>query len=179
MLDTQVKVLKRWNKAGVGTHFIPIGWSNNESFETKLKRVVDQIDEFAKAGGVSLVGTSAGASMAMNAYCERKSKVSGVVFICGKLRNAEGVGEKFFRRNPAFRKSIFNCQANLEKLTIEDKAKMMTLRSAFDGLIPVYDSEIPGVKSRTLPFIIHIPTIGLALTVFKNWTIGFLKAQAE
>lgn len=177
---TQLKILKKWNKFGVKTHFITINWADNEPFEAKLGRVLEQIDELNKPGNkISLVGVSAGGSMAINAYMTRKDKISGVVFICAKLRNPEGVNASYFRKNPAFRKSVFMAGANVDKLTESDKAKMMTIHSFFDGLIPLRDSQIPSVKNQTLPVLFHVPTIFFATTLFKRTTISFLKTRAE
>lgn len=178
--DPHFNVIKKWDKHGVEMHMEPINWDDDETFEAKLARVTKKIDELAdKNRKISLVGVSAGGSMAINAYIKRKELISGVVFICSKLRNAEGVREFWFQKHPAFRKSIFLSQANIERLTAEDKAKMLTLRSLFDRLIPAHDSQIPGVKNRVIPFKFHIPTIFLALTLFKGKTINFLKARAE
>ena len=178
--NIQIKALKKWQKLDVEVHFMPIDWADGEPFESKLERTIKQIEElYGRYGKISLVGVSAGASLAINAYVEMRDAVSGVVFICGKLRNPEGVNERYFAGHPAFRKSVFAGGANVENLTKQDKAKMLTLRSLFDGLIPAHDSRIPGVKKKFIPMVTHAPTIFLAITIYKRIAVNFLKRRAE
>lgn len=179
-VGTQTRIIKQWNKFGLETHLMSVNWTDNEPYESKLKRVLKEIDALSSPDNkISLVGTSAGAGMALNAYVARKDAINGVVYICGKLRNPQSVGEPYFRKNPAFRKSVFAAGANVQKLTDADKAKMLTIRSLFDGTIPTHDSRIPGVKNRTLPVLLHVFTIFFAITLFKKITINFLKARTE
>ncbi|KKR65079.1 MAG: hypothetical protein UU06_C0029G0001 [Parcubacteria group bacterium GW2011_GWB1_40_5] len=62
-----------WAKYGIETvHFKPM-WKSAESFENKLGRFLGFIDLLVSQGKtVSLVGTSAGGSMVVNAFIERK-----------------------------------------------------------------------------------------------------------
>lgn len=55
----------------------------------RLADLLTQIDSLSKTSQVSLVGTSAGASLAFNAYLERKDLVQKIVNVCGRLRTGD------------------------------------------------------------------------------------------
>jgi pimeloyl-ACP methyl ester carboxylesterase len=175
--DIQLRFLKRWSRYGVETHFQQVNWYDDEPFESKLKRVLDSIDKFASQGQVSLIGVSAGASLALAAYSARTQQVNSVVYICGKLQNPGGVNESYFQKNPAFRKSVFSAPGNIDNLSKGDKAKMLTIHAFKDTVIPTRDSKIPGVHDKTIPAIGHVFSIFLALTLYAKSTTNFMKQQ--
>ncbi|MDB5161365.1 MAG: hypothetical protein JWO96_745 [Candidatus Saccharibacteria bacterium] len=172
----QKALLKKWEKAGVTTHFQPINWADGELFEPKLQRVNTLIDELAsKSHRISLVGVSAGASAAVNVYTQRKSEISGIVYICGKLMGSINIDPKYYRRNPAFRGSLSQAQINIKKLTREDKEQMLSLHPFFDEVVAIEDTKVPGVITKTIPFFFHAPTIFAVLSFYKRVPIDFLK----
>jgi pimeloyl-ACP methyl ester carboxylesterase len=173
----QKRFLKHWRVYGVKTHFQQVNWHDDEPFESKLKRVLESIDKFAGQGQVSLVGVSAGASLALAAYSVRKQQISRVVYICGKLQNPDGVNQSYFQKNPAFQKSVFSAPGNIDNLSNSDKAKMLTFRAFKDTVIPVRDSKIPGVQDKTIPAIGHVFSIFLALTLYAKSITNFMKWQ--
>lgn len=175
--NTQIRLLKRWNKFGVEPHFIPIFWADDQSFKTKLELVVESIDKLAEQGPVSLIGVSAGASLALAAYSVRKDKISKVVFICAKLQNPGGVNESFFVSNPAFRESVFSTPENIANLSDADKAKMLTIHAFIDTVVPVSNGKIAGVQDRTIPAIGHVFSIFLALTLYAKNISKFIKSD--
>ena len=77
-----------WRWYGLDPVVYSVGWRDGEySFRQKLKRLVAMIDEIVNnADRISLIGTSAGGSAAVNAFMERKSKIHRVINICGRLR---------------------------------------------------------------------------------------------
>ena len=158
------------------SHYNAVGWADGEAFTPKLARISKLVDElYSQGNAVSLVGISAGGGAALNAYMERRDKITGVVFICGKIIGFSNVNPNYFKANPAFRESLLLTQQNLEKLNAKDKAKMLSIHPIFDETVPVAVTKIPGVKSRLMPTVLHIPSIFLAITVYKRLFINFLK----
>src|ERR1019366_397352 len=99
----QKLVVKWWFIYGVSGRCHQMKWSDGEPFEPKLKRLIAEIDELNSKGyAVSLIGSSAGASAALNAFAERKNVLGGVAIICGKVQNIDTVRPEYFKRNPAF-----------------------------------------------------------------------------
>ncbi|MBX4201372.1 alpha/beta hydrolase [Candidatus Saccharibacteria bacterium] len=177
--EIQIKLLSRWNKPDFQVHFFRLVWNDDEKFSSKLARLTKIIDElYEENGQVSLVGVSAGAGAALNAYIERPEKISGVVYICGKIIGLKNVGQAYFEKNPPFFDSLELTQNNLQKLSAQDKAKMLSLKPIFDETVPVNVTKIPGVASRTLFSLFHVPSIFLALTIYKPMSVNFLKDRA-
>jgi pimeloyl-ACP methyl ester carboxylesterase len=176
----QDAIIKKWKLYGLNAHYFFINWIDKEPFAPKLKRMVELVDDLAAKGHtVSLVGISAGASAAVNVYCERPDKISGVVFICGKLTGSRKINPNYYRNNPAFYDSLEQAQKSLEKLSADDKKKMLSLHAIFDEVVYTRYTKVPGIASRTVPSFLHIPTIFLAITIYKNLTINFLKWRAK
>ena len=174
----QIKALERWHKLGLEPSLQAIGWSNNVSYEAKLNRILKAVDDLASHHLVSLVGASAGASMAVNVYAVRRAKIHKVALICGKVNNPQTLGDNYKNKYPALLGSVTASNKNAKKLSAADKKKMLTVVPIFDGTVLRSDSIIPGVKNRTIPFILHGISIGAAITIFKRHIINFLKAKA-
>jgi predicted peptidase len=170
-------VISRWNKRGIVPIFQEIGWANDEPYESKFERITKNIDKLIKQGHkVSLVGVSAGATMAINVYSAKKSKIAKVVFICGKINRPEKVREAYFNKNPAFKKSLEAAAINLQKLDKTDRAKMLSLHPIVDGVVAVRDTHLHGAKNKTVFSAGHAFTILLVLSLYKRMVINFIKA---
>jgi pimeloyl-ACP methyl ester carboxylesterase len=176
----QPQIINRWKKLGLTPHYHAIGWADGEAFGPKLSRLGAQVDELSANGDlVSLVGISAGAGAALNLYMARRQKITGIVFICGKLIGVDNVNPRYFQENPAFRESLELTQQNIAKLTDEDKAKMLSIRPIYDNVVPIKVMLIPGVKTRTILSALHVPSILLSISIYKVIWINFLKNQAS
>lgn len=173
----QDDAIKRWEKYGLETHFFPLGWADKESFEPKFKRLLSKIDELLKTGDkVSLVGVSAGASAALNAYALRSS-LSSVVLICGKVNDPQSIGESVYLENPAFKQSVFAVKDSLAQLNPAQIKRIMSIHPLRDQSVPVPDTIIKGALEKTVPVIGHI--FGIFFTiVFKGKLIAkFIKSS--
>lgn len=176
----QPQIINRWRKFGLTPHYHPVGWADGEAFAPKLKRLIRKVDEiYGQGHTVSLVGISAGAGAALNVYMERRAKISGLVFICGKLIGYSNVNPNYFKKNPAFSESLKLTQVNLTKIKDEDKAKMLSIRPIFDETVPINTQLIPGVNRRLIISIFHIPSIFLAITIYRRMLVNFLKHHAS
>ena len=169
--------VRLWWLFGVCGHFHPMPWLGQEAFETKFRRLLDEIDKYtAKGRKVSLVAPSAGASAILNAYAERADKITGLVYICAKINAPETVDQPTYDANPAFKTSLELLQKNLPKLTAKDKAKMLSLYSPGDKRVPYEATVIPGVKERRLPPLKHSLAIIYAITFGAYGIARFLKS---
>lgn len=185
---TGIKMLEiatnHWRNQGLEPIIHSVGWHDGENeFQPKLERLVDLIDELVDKGDkVSIVGTSAGGSAALNAFIERKDTVHKVINVCGRLRKGVLTGARSFgaktASSPAFAESVKLCEANLDTLTDKDKQKIMTVRAMFgDELVPSDTTVIKGAYNTQVPTPEHILSIGAALTVFSKPVILFLKGN--
>ena len=174
-------LLKQWKKFGVTPYLHLVPWKKQEVFSTKLERLIQVVDKFSKKGVVSLVGISAGASMVLNAYMQRKKQISAVVNICGRLK----AGEKTLRPldatckgNRAFREAVLFCEEKEKLLSRSEKRKILNMRAMYDVIVPPSTSVLDGAKNMRLPVIEHNTAIVLALSMYKKRIIDFLHQQA-
>lgn len=170
-----------WRRHGLEPVVCSVGWQNGENnFRPKLKKLIDLVDKFSKNGEtVSLVGLSAGGSAVLNLFFERKNNVRKVVNICGRLRTGPETGFRSFKArtksSPAFAQSVKLFESREEKLTENDRKKIMTVRAMFgDELVPPETAIIKGAYNTAVPTPEHIFSIFMALTMFSKPVILFL-----
>lgn len=173
----QDKILRLWKLWNIGAHYSPVYWDINEPYEDKLAKLTKLVDKlYSQDNLVTIVGVSAGASMAMNVFAAQKAKISRAAFICGKLLYPETVQGSYFKKHPAFKESVFAADANFKTMSDEDKAKLLTLYPLADNTVPVEAAKLPGVLAKRLLTIGHIPAIYLAITVYSRTIAKFLKS---
>lgn len=167
--------VKSWRLYGVDPIFFQSEWASNETFQDKLKRLTDVIDQKIKEGSrVTLFAVSAGASLAVAAYAER-GYISSAAFVCGKLHRPEAVGEKYYQQNPAFRGAMERLDNNVAKLNKAEKSNIISITPLFDEIVAVADARLKGAKNVILPTLFHTLTIGLAISIFSCVPIISLK----
>ena len=169
-----------WRLYGVKSVTRTMNWLDPESFEEKLTRLLVEIDEkLARGYAVSLVGASAGAGAVVNAYAARKGQISGVVNICGKIQNAQTISEATYMRNPAFKESMAMLPSSLDKLSANERSRILNLHPKADATVPVRDTFIEASIEKTMPVVGHSLGIIIALSMYGRFICRFLKQQAE
>ena len=172
----QSTAVRTWRFSGAHGHCHEMPWLGPESYEPKFQRLLGEIDKHAAEGhDVALVGASAGASAVLNAYVARPDKIKGVMLLCAKINYPETVSPKTYARNPAFKESLEQLQANLAKLTTRQKERILSCYSPADGLVPYEATVIPGVRQTRLPPIRHGRAILYGITFGVPGFIRFLK----
>jgi pimeloyl-ACP methyl ester carboxylesterase len=169
-----------WRLYGFQSHTHPMPWAGEEPYQPKFQRLLAAIDEQTEKGNkVSLVGASAGASAVINAYIERADKISGLVYICGKINGPETVSDETYSKNPTFKTSMQQLQVNLKLLAAADKQKMLSLYSQADIACPYPATTISGVEEKALPRLRHGRAIIYTLSFGAPIVINHLKRQAR
>lgn len=182
--DTKIRgqqlAVRLWRTYGVYGHCHPVIWSDDESFDNKLAGVLREIDELNGQGHiVSLMGASAGASMALHAYAARKETVSGVVLVCGELADATTINPDYFEKNPAFQDSMERLPKTLQQLTPDDRLRIMSLHPIYDETVPIKDTYLDGARMYTSISFGHAVTIGFTLTLDFYIPMWFLAKWAR
>jgi hypothetical protein len=141
-----------WRRHGFIGHIMAPAWSKGE-FKPKMQTILDKIDELkSDAQTVSLVGQSAGSSLALNAFAARREFVAGLVILTGRLRVAgEPSLEHTARHSPAFAESVKRAEAALEHIPAVDRLRIITIRPSGDKVVPPASVPIKGavnLKSR-------------------------------
>ncbi|MDO8609903.1 MAG: hypothetical protein Q7R95_05105 [bacterium] len=153
-------------------------WKNKEDFDTKLQKLIQKIDEFYYQGfKISLVGTSAGGSVAINVFCKRKYKIHKVINVCGRLKKGKNVFpslELASRSFHSFKESVLMCEKNINRLSKVDKQKILTIQPLYDEIVPISLITIEGVKNIRIFSIEHMLSIFLSMTIYSKMIIDFL-----
>ena len=171
-----------WKNHGLEPIVYSMEWRNSQQlFDQKLNKLLVLIDQFATQGhDISLVGTSAGGSAALNAFMQRKQVIAHVINVCGRLRVGTHTGIHSFEArtvsSPAFAESVKLCEQGLKTSTPDERKKIMTVRPMFgDEVVPANTVPVEGAQNITIPSGEHVVTIALALTVFAKRIISFIK----
>lgn len=176
-----------WNWDSYGLHLVihPMRWHDQTEpeFLPKLQRLTTLIKKMTKKEDiVSLIGTSAGGSAALNAFIENKKDIHCVVNVCGRLRSGPLTGYRSFfaktKSSPSFAQSILLCEEKESTLTPADKKRIMTVHAKFgDELVPRETAIIEGATNIEVPMIEHGLSIVLGLTIFSKPIIEFVLAS--
>lgn len=170
-----------WRKYNLKPLVYPFNWhEKNTNFQRNLSKLSNLISKLSQDQcKVSLVGCSAGGSVALNAFYEN-NKVSKIVNVCGRLRKGTQKGFRSFtartKSSKLFAESVELCEERTDSLSEVDRKMIMTIRPLLgDELVPGNTTTINGAKNITLPTGEHLITIGVSLTIFAKRIINFLK----
>lgn len=175
----QRRAVRFWKWWGVDSELFQISWAEDVRWEIKFNLLLKRIDAL-KANGqkVALVGASAGGSAVINAYAARKNDITGVVIICGKLKNPNDIGPKYRNANPPLVSSVASSDQALKTLDAQDRARILTRRAFYDEVVVTKsDSIIVGAHNQVSPTIIHALTIAIQLVFGAPGFLRFLKRQ--
>jgi len=162
----------------------PIDWGifwqeSDDDYETRLKLLISEIDKLKKQNfEVSLIGLSAGGSVVINAFIQRKKQIKKVINICGRLRAGKvkfPESKKINDNNFLFKESVKKCEENTKLLTINDKNKILTIRPLWEEFSPTKFAMIDGANNIKVFSIEHVLTILLSMTIYKSKIFNFLK----
>ena len=171
---SQRLVVKLWQLYGIHSEVVIMGWSNHESFESKLKRLVSRIDSLHATGyQVSLVGVSAGATAVINAYTARKDSVHRVVCLCGPLRGTHTPSGQ--RGHGAFASSQAKLYSSYHSLSAAQRKNILSIRPQADSVVPPEDTKLAGAQQQVIPTAGHVLSIGLGITIYSWKIIGFIR----
>lgn len=168
-----------WKKFDVIPHIFDARWKIEEKgFGEKFTRGLDLIDSLSnKDSRISLLGNSAGSSLALNLYGKRSNKISRVIINCGRVRDGDWPWFTFSQAtalSPSFKESVLKAQELEQTFTSKDRKKILTLRPLFDEVVPHSTVPIKGAKNVITPSLEHGLSIALNMTLFKKRIIDFI-----
>lgn len=153
-----------------------VGWADkNGDFDKKLARLLAQIDHWSGKGHtVSLVGSSAGATMALHAFAKRRTALHRIVLIAPAIGQAKNVASEVFELNPAFETALKTLPAATKKLTDSDRVKVLCVKPQSDRVVKLSDMDLPGAHYTRLSTNGHLWTIVASLTVHATKIMRFI-----
>ena len=169
--------LSLWRWKHTTFEFLPMEWRNHtESYQQKLRRI-DTAIENSKADRVVLVGESAGGSMVVGYSLKYSKKVYRCITICGKNVRADRVSSLLYIKNPAFKQSMLEADAEVGKLSDRTAQIITTFLPLYDPIVSRIDTIIPGANMRRLPTVGHLVSIFSIL--FILWPLVVAEAKRQ
>ena len=165
-----------WKPHGLTVIYHPVGWSGREPFEPKQERILEVVDRLAKIGDVSLLGSSAGATAALNTFAQRPDVIKKVVTIAGAIGDSHPLKSEDYELNPAFQQSRELLPYSLEQLSPDDRYRVLCMHGLWDGRVNIKDSVLDGAHEQTLPMAGHVTSIAYALTLGSYSIARFIKS---
>lgn len=166
--------LKGWRLWGVRAKLLPIKWYGGGTYEQKLKLVTDAVRDAERKGfGVTLIGESAGASLALNAAAVLPG-IRKVILIAGVNSSKLPISPHFKVRSPSFAESARIVDSSITRL---DAAKVHTIKALVDPVVSPKYNAIPGATSHTFWSVGHLTTIALCLSVFSYFIARIIKQK--
>lgn len=146
----------------------PIDWRSGESFESLLRRMAKLAQaQLAEHGKLTLVGVSAGGSLAVNILNKLHDPNLSVITLCSRLhevplkwwdrRNLTRMAHIGTRnQSQAFFDSVMHCtNTTIPRLTANDKTRIVITRQWADFIVPRQTMDIPGVQIYKVPGLGH------------------------
>ena len=175
VVHLQREALRTWRALGVRTTMFRVRWSSDASFMDRLDKLDALVEQCEQRGErVALMGASAGAGAVLAAYARHRSVIA-VVIIAGKFLEPEDIIKPVLDRNAPFAQSLSAVPKLLEDLGPEDRAKILSLRSARDGVVDDEDTLLEGAVNETMRVVGHVIAIGYALLFRARRVVRFLR----
>lgn len=166
--------LWRFQVQSVRTAFVPMRWSNaDDTYDEKVARVARAISNASSLDRIVLMGESAGGGMVIANWLD-DSRVETIVTVCGKNRGKDSVGETTYRKNPAFRIAMTDVEKTVATSTDAARARILTIYSPKDTVVPLEDTLIPGARMMSLPTSGHGRTIFTVLFIYARRVVKAL-----
>jgi pimeloyl-ACP methyl ester carboxylesterase len=156
------KVIKWW---GVESEIFRVNWGDGKPWDPKFKKLLKLVDRLSRQGNdVAIVGASAGATAAINAFAARKNKIVGIVLVAGKINRPQTISGRYAKQD--FITSAHRSARALATLSEADRRRVLSRYALLDGVVAKRDSLIPGARNRMAP------TIGHGLTIATQFVLG-------
>lgn len=178
LVHLQREAVRAWRPLGVRTAMFRVRWSAETTFAERLDALDAMIERFeARGERVALVGASAGAGAVLAAYTRRPGLVA-VVIIAGKFHEPEDILAPALEHFGVFQQSLDTVPHLLSDLGPEQRARILALRSAKDGVVDDEDTMLAGAVNESMRIVGHVLAIGYALTFRSRRIVRFVKEQA-
>ncbi len=171
-----------WRKRGLNPHVIKIGWYDESNrLQLKIDEILQLIDKLSDQSLVSLVGTSAGGSLAFNIFLQRMDTIHKAVSICGRLRAGKHrlrSLERMSAQSPLFKQSVLAFEKSEPNIPVPVRLRMMTVSAMLgDELVPADTSVLKGAYNTKVLTGEHAFSIAMSLTLLAKPMIDFVQSD--
>jgi pimeloyl-ACP methyl ester carboxylesterase len=162
------RATRHWQRHGMNPVVFPINWEDTESYTSKARRLNHVIERLSQDNKpLIIVGISAGASAALNAFAQHNT-ITKVVLICGFMNISFMNQQLMTKRSRAFVDSVRALQSVLPKLSSEQKEHILSLTSYNDMVVTDEAAHINGVAHQKIRASGHIFGIAVALLFYAK-----------
>lgn len=175
----QALLVRLWRyRFKIEANYYTISWADKRAFKDKLSILLKRVDHWVSMGHtVSLVASSAGATMAIHALAAQPKDIHRVVIICGVLGQINLVAPELYVANPAFKTSMQLLPSSIKKLSHTERAKILSVKPQSDGVVKLEHMNITGAHYLHLPTHGHIWSIIAALTKYSHKLVQFITSD--
>lgn len=175
--DYREKALKGWSVFGVAATLVPMKWYDGGTYEERFRYASGVIAEAtARPGRVTVIGESAGGSMAINLFAAN-DRIDSLVTIAGVNTTSTPVAQRTLRRGPAFATSRQYVDESLDAISDVRKRRIHTIRAWSDNVVQPKYSQVAGAYNHSLWSVGHLSTIALCLTVLAGYIVYLAKRR--
>ncbi|MBC7943493.1 hypothetical protein H7X68_03290 [Candidatus Saccharibacteria bacterium] len=168
------RALKGWRLWGVKTELVSMRWYDGRPYAEKYQRVIESVKRAEDKGYVvSLVGESAGGSMAINVAAQVPT-IHKLITVCGVNSPAIKVSPHTLRKAPAFGESISLLVDSLPKII----ARTHVVRAWYDPVVYAEHTYIKGATNHLIYNIGHLSTVVLCLTILSGYVVSLIKRSS-
>lgn len=149
----------RWHQVGIDIQHSRTNWFDNTKIEDRIEEIVNKVNQMLKIyDGVTIIGSSAGGSLAINAFDKLKDKNICVVIAHGRLMvgnysnnqhlslyHSAKIGKK--HPAPSFYESVKLAEEKvIPRLSKDDKKRIFCMTQIIDNVVPINTMTINEVK---------------------------------
>ncbi|HET6746768.1 MAG TPA: hypothetical protein VFH06_01530 [Candidatus Saccharimonadales bacterium] len=170
-------LLKGWRLWGVEARLVPIKWYEKGNYQNKRALVYAAVQEAKRQGYlITLIGESAGASLALNTASEFPQAIKKVIVIAGVNSSQLPISPHYTMLAPAFAESAGRVS---QSVRIMDPAKIHTVRGLLDHVVSPRFNDIEGAKKHVIFSVGHFWTIVLCLTLLSGFIAHLVKQSHD
>jgi pimeloyl-ACP methyl ester carboxylesterase len=169
------QALRAWSVYGIRAQLVPMVWYDGQPYEEKYRQASDVIARLIKAGErVSLVGESAGGSMAINLFAAHP-QIAHLITVAGVNMPMTPVARRTLQKGQAFATSRQQLAETLPMIGSRRRRDIYTISALRDNVVRFRYSIIPGSHTRRIASVGHLFTIALCLTLLSGYIIHLAK----
>lgn len=177
-------LIKFLDKKGFNVVVCDVKWKKGEkNFKNKIRKVRNKVIELKKKGHrISLLGISAGGSIALCVFYLLNKDIDSAVVICSMLRLGfdENRNQKeSLRLFPCYKNAVNFFEKNISpKLKRNQRKRILTIRPLFDEIVPIQTMSIEGANNLRVFLARHI-SIYIILFFFSDPIFRFIKSYSK
>ncbi len=132
-----------WSLFGYEVHIFVFGWNDEHA---NFKEAQNRLDTFVKSLGdkVYLIGVSAGGTAAVNTLANHSSSITKLTTVCTPYLQVSEL------KNELLAQSINQTTDSLTRMSKKTKAKIFSIHSLHDQVVPIQYSQPEGVQRKSL-----------------------------